>query len=400
MRKYYSIPLIFLFLAAVIGLFLRWQFIAPTPGVRYTFFLHGHSHVMFLGWIFNVLYLSFVEYHLPSFRRNNYIRLFIALQFPVIAMMVSFPIQGYGPFSIIFSTLHTLGVMIFIPVFFRRTQNQSSVSLWFARTSLIFFFLSTAGPFVLGYLMANGLGQTVWYNFSIYYYLHFQYNGFFLFGVISLFFQLLERKGITVNQSTSRSFGLWMALACVPGYALSVLFAKPGITFNIIGAAAATIQIIALARFVPEIRRLASSLKKQFHPLTRRLFGLVTIALISKFILQLASAHPAIAQLAYELRPLVIAYLHLVLVGIITLFLLAWYVEMRLVKIFIAGVSVTLLVTGFIGSEFCLVILPWWSNVFGTANSAPACIFAFSILMVGGTLSLMLAYRRSYQDAL
>ena len=400
MRKYYSIPLIFLFLAALIGLFLRWQFIAPTPGVRYTFFLHGHSHVMFLGWIFNVLYLSFVEYHLPALRRKNYIRLFIALQVLVIAMMISFPIQGYGLFSIIFSTVHTLGVIIFVPVFFHDSKKQRSVSLWFARTSLIFFFLSTAGPFILGYLMANGLGQTVWYNFSIYYYLHFQYNGFFLFGVISLFFQLLERKGIAVNQSTSKSFVLWMALACVPAYALSLLFAKPGIAFNIIGAGAATIQIIALVRFVPEIRRLAASLKKQFHPLTRGLFGLVTIALILKSILQLASAHPAIAQLAYELRPLVIAYLHLVLVGIITLFLLAWYVEMRLVKIILAGVSATLLVTGFIGSEFCLVILPWWSSVFGTVNSAPTCIFAFSTLMAGGTLSFMLAYRRSHQDAL
>ena len=394
MRKYYSIPLLFLFLAAMIGLFLRWQFISPTPGVRYTFFLHAHSHVLFLGWIFNVLYLSFVEYYLPEPRRKNYIRLFVALQILVIAMMISFPIQGYGAFSIIFSTLHTLGVMIFIPVFFYDTRKQSSVSLWFTRTSLVFFFLSTAGPFSLGYLMANDLGQTVWYNFSIYYYLHFQYNGFFFFGVLSLFFQLLERKGIIFNRKASGSFGLWMALACVPAYTLSVLFAKPGIAFNLIGAGAATVQIIALVRFIPELIRLAPSLSRDFHPLSQRLLVLITSALILKLILQAASAHPAIAQLAYELRPLVIAYLHLVLVGIITFSLVAWYLEMTFLKSSVTGISISLLVTGFIGSELCLVISPWWIQLVGPILPAPICIFGFSVLMIAGTTSLVLAYRR------
>ena len=178
MRKYYSIPLTLFSLAAAIGLLLRYQFIAPTPGVRYTYFLHAHSHAMFLGWIFNVLYLSFVEYHLPTGDHPRFVKYFLALQLPVLAMMISFPIQGYGLYSITFSTLHTLAAIGFIYFFYRRTRGQRSVSLWFAKTALFFFLISTAGPFSLGYLMSHGLGQTYWYNFSIYYYLHFQYNGF------------------------------------------------------------------------------------------------------------------------------------------------------------------------------------------------------------------------------
>jgi hypothetical protein len=191
-----------------------------------------------------------------------------------------------------------------------------------------------------------------------------------------------------------------MALACVPAYALSVHFAKPGITFNIIGALAATAQIIALVRFTPELIRLAPSLSKYFHPFSQRLLILITAALILKLILQAASAHPAIAQLAYELRPLVIAYLHLVLVGIITFTLIAWYVEMRLLKGPITRISIALLVTGFIGSELCLVISPWWSRLAGTGLSAPMSIFAFSVLMIAGTTSLFIAYRGPQPDPL
>jgi hypothetical protein len=231
MRRYYSIPLLFFAFAAAFGLFLRWQFIDPTPGVRYTWFLHGHSHIMFLGWVFNLLYLSFVDHHVSLSQQPFFRKLFVLLQTLVIAMMISFPLQGYSTWSIIFSTLHTFGALIFVIMFFRRTNGEKTVSIWFARMALLFFCFSTAGPFSLGYLMSNGLGQTVWYHLSIYYYFHFQYNGFFLFGVFSLFFQLLERKSIPFDSSKAMSFGRWLAIACVPAYALSVLFAKPPILF-------------------------------------------------------------------------------------------------------------------------------------------------------------------------
>ena len=48
----------------------------------------------------------------------------------------------------------------------------------------------------------------------------------------------------------------------------------------------------------------------------------VGFALSIKFLLQLGSTIPAISQLAFGFRPIVIAYLHLVLLAIITLFLL------------------------------------------------------------------------------
>ena len=386
MRRYYSIPLLFFFLAAVLGLFLRWQFVMPTPGIRYTYFLHNHSHVMFLGWVFNVLYLSFVENNLPEKGRGGYLKLFVVLQVLVVAMMISFPIQGYGLFSIIFSTLHMLAALVFIPIFFGRTKGDPRISVWFARIAWIFFFISTAGPFSLGYLMANGTGQTVWHNYSIYFYLHFQYNGFFLFGVLSLFFQLLESKHIPFSYRRAKKIGTWMAAACVPAYSLSILFSKPGLFFNVLGAVGAVLQIVALIIFLKEIGRIKAHLYLNFNGVVMKLFQFVLLALILKSLLQLASAHPVIAEMAYTLRPLTIAYLHLVLVGIITFFLLGWYIETERVRETPRKWSVVILLAGFIGSEVCLVLVPWWSHTIGNGISSSVAIFAFSILMVAGSL--------------
>lgn len=398
MRKYYSVPLLFFVLAAGIGLFLRWQFISPTPGISYTYFLHAHSHVMFLGWIFNVLFLSFIDHHLPDRRMPLFRNFFLLLQALVVAMMISFPIQGYGLYSIIFSTLHTLAVMLFIVLFFHLTKGGRNVSLWFARMSLFFFFLSTAGPFSLGYLMANGMGNSVWYNFSIYYYLHFQYNGFFLFGIFSLYFNLLERKQIPFHTTGALKFGKWMAAACIPAYTLSILYAQPGWLFNVIGAFAALIQLFALGWLIKQVIRQGKFLKLNLHPLVLQLLGIVLVSLVVKSLLQAASAHPVLAQLAYMLRPVVIAYLHLVLIGVISFFLLAWYVDMGFVHTSSARTALVLLLVGFIGSEISLVLMPWWSQLAGKTVSSAVTVFAFSLLLLFGGALFYRAYLMNKPD--
>lgn len=382
-RSYYSIPIVFLFIAGGLGLFLRWQFLLPTPGIRYTYFLHAHSHLMFLGWVFNILFLAFTEHHLAVRKMRQYAIFFGALQLLVVAMAISFPIQGYGVWSIIFSTLHTLAIMAFVPIFFVRAKGDTTVSAWFARAAWIFFTISTAGPFSLGYLMANGMGNSVWYNFSIYYYLHFQYNGFFIFGILSLFFHLLESRKIPFSRRAALRFGKWTAFACVPAYTLSVLFAKPGLLFNWIGLLAATGQLIALGYFAQHVFRIRADLSRHFRPHVMILFKFAAVSFVAKNILQVVSAHSEVASMAYSMRPIVIGYLHLVLVGVVTFFLLGWYFDRQLLHYKRAKAGIPLLVAGFLGSELCLVLLPWWSQL-GIMTSPSLWIFVFSALMFVG----------------
>ena len=388
MLKYSRIPLLFLVIGSMLGVFLRWQFISATPGINYTFFLHGHSHIMFLGWIFNALYIGFVNNHINESHHRFFGRLFLGLQLLVVAMLISFPIQGYGMFSILFSTLHTVGAIIFTFQFFRSTQSTTT-SIWYARIALLFFVLSAAGPFSLGYLMANDMG-TNWYFFSIYFYLHFQYNGFFLFGIMSLLLSVIEQKKIRFDSSRAKRIGLIMAIACVPAYLLSVLWSNPGYTFNIIGALSAVAQVIAFLMLITLVTDNGVELRKNLPKVSTAFLFIAGFAFAIKLILQFLSAAPAVAQMTIELRPIVIAYLHLVLLIVISLCLFVWYIEQNLIPRFLASQAIALYILSFAGMEVALILAPWWSSIFGS-DSYPSSVwlFLFSVML---SISCLLLY--------
>jgi hypothetical protein len=390
MLNYSRIPLLFLFIGSLLGVLLRWQFISTTPGINYSFFLHGHSHTMFLGWIFNALYIGFVSNHILERDQHFFRRLFIALQVLVVAMLISFPIQGYGSFSILFSTLHTVGALIFLFQFFRCTRSITATSLWYARIALLFFIMSAIGPFALGYLTSIGLGQTNWYFFSIYFYLHFQYNGFFLFGVMSLFFNVIEEKKIPFDNFKAKRMGLIMAIACVPAYLLSVLWANPGYLFNVIGALSAATQIVAFIILLTLVIDIRFELRKHIPRATRILLCIASFAFALKLILQLLSAAPDVARMTYELRPIVIAYLHLVLLGMISICLFAWYLEQNLIQRSSARQAIDLYILSFLGMEGALILSPWWSSIFGSGvYPSSVSIFIFSATL---SISCLLLY--------
>src|SRR5690606_20143204 len=139
MKRMFNVPLVFLLVAASIGLLLRWQLVSPFSGINFTYFLHAHSHVMFLGWVANVLLLAFAWRLIPDERRWPFLAAFWTLQVLLLGMLISFPLQGYGTYSIVFSTLHTLVVFVYIALFFRTIRYLKHASCWFAAVSLIFF---------------------------------------------------------------------------------------------------------------------------------------------------------------------------------------------------------------------------------------------------------------------
>jgi len=378
-EKLFKIPLVFLFIASCIGLFLRYQVISPVEGVVYSNVLHAHSHVMFLGWVCNVLLVAFTTefYAVQKFRT-----VFWFLQVCILGMLVSFPVQGYGAFSITFSTLHIVGVVVFIVLFFRASKTKSTTSLILAKFALLFFVLSSLGPFFLGYLKANSLDYSDLYRFSIYFYLHFQYNGFFFLGILSLLVKLFEEQMSNEHlQSIARGSYILIG-CCVPAYFLSIIWAQPSMIFNIIGFLAALLQIIGLWYFIAPTQNFFRN--SSFAQTEKLFFSICFLALALKSILQLISAIPAAAVFADEYRSIVIAYLHLVLVGCISFFLIAWLIRRCVIgKEFL--LTAVLILSGFTLSEIMLVMLPWNSSKFRMpVDIFNSVLFLFSAFMVVG----------------
>ncbi|MCB0554497.1 MAG: hypothetical protein KDD02_13180, partial [Phaeodactylibacter sp.] len=95
-KVWFRIALINFFIAAVMGAILRYAFVEEISWLKFRYFLHGHSHVAMLGWLYLGLYALLVHSFLPEVRQHSpfYRNNFIVAQASVVGMLIAFPIQG------------------------------------------------------------------------------------------------------------------------------------------------------------------------------------------------------------------------------------------------------------------------------------------------------------------
>ena len=239
---------------------------------------------------------------------------------------------------------------------------------------ICFLILSAAGPFLLAWYRTHPGGSPAFYHNAIYLYLHFQYNGWFTFGVMALFFWLVRHQLQHGPQRLANIFVALMGLACIPAYGLSLLWMAPPEWVRQIAGAAALLQLGALAIlfFLP------------LRPKGLWLFAFLAFSI--KLVLQALSAIPALGNFAFGYRPLVIAYLHLVVLGCITFALLAFFLANGLTAATPSGVrlGLTTFVSGVIANELILFgqsLLAFFAK--GWPSSAWLLLGA-AILMSGG----------------
>lgn len=331
--------LINLFLVAVIGLLMRYKIGFEFPFLDQKHLQHSHSHFAFSGWISHtlmVLMIIFLEKkkvlrHDQVGKREKkkenrflekYSSILTANLICAYGMLVFFILQGYGLISIIFSTASIVVSCIFAYFYVKDLKLISDDDLsknWF-KAALFFNVISSFGTFALAYMMVTKNIHQNEYLASIYYYLHFQYNGWFFFACMGLLIAFLNLK-TSENLFFKRTFWLFFA-ACIPGYFLSTLWLDLPMWVYILTVISAFIQVYAWFRFLLIIVKIKHEYLQNFSYFLRYLLLFVGFALSTKFILQLGSTIPALSQLAFGFRPIVIAYLHLVLLAIISLFLL------------------------------------------------------------------------------
>lgn len=356
MQQLLKLPLIFFFIASVVGVLLRWHQVYPVEGFVYPYWLHAHSHLMFLGWVFNALLVNAVVQFLPDVPVKRFTNLIWLLNALVLGMLISFPLQGYGVYSIIISTLHTVVAVVFIVHFFRGTRHAVLPEVQYMKVAFTFFMLSAAGPFALGALMANGLGQTPAYHLAVYYYLHFQYNGVFMFGALALFYRLLRQKEVVIQEMLAQRGKILLIISCLLTYALSALWLRPSVVVYALGLVGALLQMVAFVFIYRSVDPGKANVLQRFSKPARIFFLLAVFALIVKLLLQLVSVVPVVAQLAFEVRFYVIAYLHLVLIGVVSFFLLGWYHEQEYLKK-VPRTILYLLILAFVASETAMILV-------------------------------------------
>ena len=348
-------------MVAALGVLLRWHLFDPIGGLVYPYLIHAHSHLAFLGWVFMALFalLSYVFLPAEKVIKPIYTILFVMLQIANLGMLFTFPFTGYALWSIIFSSLHAVASIVFAIIFildlrFVSGQHNRYIIL-LIKWSLILMIISNLGPFALGPIMAQGQGYSDIYYLVIYYYLHFQYNGWFTFAVLGLMLWYLAKKGVKFNHQQYKLFFYFNLLAVFPAYVLSALWLEPALAWYWVGGVAAIMQLIAnfiLLQILFKNRMLLLKSK----PIFILLISIVIAAYTAKNLLQFGSAIPDLAYLAFNSRPLIIAYLHLVLIGFISVALIFFIVSLGFITLNrYVHLSLILFIAAFTASELLLV---------------------------------------------
>jgi len=325
-----------LLIVASLGMLMRYKIGFEFPYFDQKHLQHSHSHFAFSGWITHTLIVLMVYYlqtKVVAFQGNKYKKIIIANLVCAYGMLVFFIIEGYGAFSISFSTASVIVSYIFGYQFIKDLKlldNDFLSKNWF-KAAIFFNIISSLGTFYLAYMMATKDFIQDLYLSSIYYYLHFQYNGWFFFASMGLLFGFLNlRKSEHLFYETM--FKLFL-ISCIPAYFLSILWLDLPIWLYVITVIAATIQVFAWFRFLMILLETRRNSLENYSPLFKYILLFVSFALSIKLLLQLGSTVPFISQLAFGFRPIVIAYLHLILLAIITLFLLFYIYANHLVFI-------------------------------------------------------------------
>ncbi|PVX45089.1 hypothetical protein C8C85_0859 [Flavobacterium sp. 103] len=349
------------FIASLMGLLLRWMYVAPIEGVNFQFLMHGHSHVAMLGWVYLMLYCLIFHFFVPeeAQQKTIYNRLFWVTELAVVGMMIDFPAQGYAFVSILFSTLHIFCSYYFCYLIWKDAKPATFPEKRMLRTALFFMIFSTLGVWCLGPAVGIMGKASAFYQIAIQFFLHFQFNGWFMFAVLALFF---KQSKINIEEKKFREFYNLFVTATVLTLALPVSWSLSNPIFYWINAIGVTIQLISFILFVLLIQPHFQDFFAPLSPLEKTVYRFALCSLALKIIIQLVVLVPELAQVSHEIRNFVIGYIHLTMLGIITGFLFGFAFqngflnpENTLQK---WGVKIFLL--GFVATEILLFLQGTW----------------------------------------
>jgi len=316
-------------------------------------------------------------------------------------MLFTFAWQGYATYSITFSTLHIFCSYVFIFFVLKDISSikHETLSLKFIYGALFFLFLSSLGPWGLALVMLQGSAGTDIYKQIIYFYLHFQYNGWFIFALIGIWLKYYETKGAKFNEKTSAAAFNILFYSNVAAYTLSLLgFKLPSYVYWL-AIFTAFVQLVGL-RYLYKL--LFANEVRVFHDkksIVHQLFRFSFFALFMKYLMQLISALPNIGDAAFLSREVTIGFIHLVMLGVISAGMLGWFAGFDLInsgnKWFKYGVH--LFLASFVLSEVLLFYpaLVIWFKISGISNYA-AYMFVLSCGMLTGTIAVFIGSLRKH----
>ena len=346
------------FVVSVVGVMMRYNMAFSLSGFNHKFMQESHSHFAFYGWVSAGIFLFVTKYlseNYPKINLKKYQYLMISNQIGSYGMLFTFLYGGYFWLSIVLSSIALFtGFAYFIFLLIDTKSNKNPEIMWL-KSGAFFATFSAIGIFGLAYFSSKKEEFDVLFRASTYFYLHYQYNGFFIFSCIGLLLISLKKLGIEIEEKLNKTIFYLLFFGCFLGYGLSILWIEMNPIFYGFFILISIVQLFGAILFLNWIRK--TDLFNNQNFIQKLLISVFGFAFILKFLLQGLSAIPALGVFAFININIVIAYLHLVLLMGISLFLI-WKI-LQLVEIEfnkLLKFSILLLVFGIVCNEIVLAL--------------------------------------------
>lgn len=395
-NTHFFILLLNLLLVAVYGTLIRYKISFTADWIPYKNFLHAHSHFAFTGWLNQGIMLLFYTSLLKTNPDKEYSKynniLWINLIF-ALGMLISFSYNGYYFLSIIFSFLSTLVSIVFIFQYWRDLKSNKGLSSIFAKSAMLFYLISAIGTGILAYLMASKNTDLAYQQSAILFYLHFQYNGWFLLSSFALIANLFH---LEIKQSGLKGLVLLLVVFSFLTFPQSIhkLFENSA-SIELYNQVSSFIYFVSLLLVIRKLYNLILPRIGELNRISRQLLILVLISLLLKTSFQLLSATDFFGQIAFENRNIVIAYLHLIFLLVISPVILIGLIEYKLLEINKrALLGIKLLLIAFIANVFLLFLSGIPNRTVNQIILFNDLLFYSSVFIVGSLLFLIWTQRK------
>ncbi len=264
LKRHTRIALTYFLIIAILGVTLRYFAVFEIP-VTYKFIVHTHSHIALLGWVYTALTTLIYYAFLRSQKLDKKYRLiFWVTQLTIIGILVTFLFTGYALFSIIFSCFFIIASYWFVFFFFKYCPKtfKSTNSYKLIRISLWYMVISSTGQWALGIIMNTAGSGSSWYRNAIYFYLHFQYNGWFIVALSGIFLYILEQRSFILLKRIFKRFYYLLNAVVILTFFRSLLWMRPHWSIYLLTLIGGVAQLIAFGLLFRTIYSKAFSIFK------------------------------------------------------------------------------------------------------------------------------------------
>ena len=278
---------------------------------------HAHSHLMYFGWVTPAI-MAMLAQRLPASRRMR--QVIHALLVLAGLAYVPFLLYGYGlaaigalrlPLSVILATANMIGWYVFVVLYVRkRPALGARPARWFWDAALAFLVVASLGAWGLGLVQALRPDNPVWFAATLHLFLDLFADGWLVLAVLG--FAVDAYAPVDTRSKLRWSWGL-LVTGLPAMFLLSIPMDLVSSAVRLVGSVGALASAAGLVLFLAALGRSARRAPMWQLPLA---------LLALKALVHVGLAMPATAQWGLD-AGLRIPYLHVVLLGVVTLGLLA-----------------------------------------------------------------------------